>query len=83
MWAHISTHLTLQLKDFSLMLLPQTMGCDLQVDQLLGDLWVAGVRGGACGILWAPPTPASSSGPLYSLAAVAPHSVLDLREALS
>lgn len=50
MWAHINAHLTLQLKDFSLVLLPQTMGCDVQVDQLLGDLWVAGVRGGACGV---------------------------------
>lgn len=66
MWAHISAHLTLQLKDFSLVLLPQTMGCDLQVDQLLGDLWVARVRSGSCGVLWAPP-PASSSGPYTHL----------------
>lgn len=30
------------------------MGSDLQVDQLLGDLWVARVRGGACStLLWA------------------------------
>ena len=54
MWAHISTHLTLQLKDFSLMLHLQMMGCDLQVDQLLGDLWAARVRSGACRILCLP-----------------------------
>lgn len=67
MWAHISTHLTLQLKDFSLMLLPQTMSCDLQVDQLLGDLWVAGVRGGTCEILWVPPPPLVPQGPYTHL----------------
>lgn len=44
MWAHISTHLTLQLEEFSLVLLPQVMRCDLQVNQLLGDLWVARVK---------------------------------------
>lgn len=53
-WAYISAHLTLQLEDFSLMLLLQAMGSDLQVDQLFGDLWVAKVRGGACStLLWA------------------------------
>lgn len=51
-WARISTHLILQLKDFGLMLLPQLKSCDLQVDQLLGDLRVSMVRG----CLWVPPS---------------------------
>lgn len=39
------------------------MGCDLQVDQLLGDLWVARVKDGTCGILWAPSLLLAPQGP--------------------
>lgn len=35
-----TTHLASQLEDFSLVLLTQAVGCDLQVSQLLGDLCV-------------------------------------------
>lgn len=80
MWAHISAHLTLQLKDFSLVLLLQVMGSDLQVDQLLGDLWVARVVPVEpyCGH-----PPFCQLPPSHSPAAAAPHSALHMREALS
>lgn len=53
-WAHISAHLTLQLKDFSIVLLLQALVFDLQVDQLLADLGLVRVRGGVCEALGLP-----------------------------
>lgn len=53
-WAHISAHLTLQLKDFSIVLLLQALVFDLQVDQLLADLGLVRVRGGVCEALGMP-----------------------------
>lgn len=44
-WAHIIAHLTLQLKDFSIVLFLQALVFDLQVDQLLADLRLVRVRG--------------------------------------
>ena len=70
-WAHISAHLSLQLKDFSIVLLLQALVFDLQVDQLLADLglvrvsWLLGV-GGLEVPLWRPEGghPASRTGEL-------------------
>lgn len=40
--ACLATHFPPQRKDFSLMLFTQVMVCDLQVNQLLRNLWVTG-----------------------------------------